>query len=221
MTPTAPNVYAIPEDLAQIDFVVPPLQSPLLGSYELQKIHQDIKATSRPAWKTSPPANFGTPAHGKLKADEWRACIEFDLPVSLLRLWAGESGEAANGDRLAVIRSTILLSIAIRYATSHAISPMHINEYFRFMHSYIASIRDLRPSVDLHPIHHNALHLDRFLRLFGPIHGWWMFPIERLIGMLQKLNINYKPGMLDPISTWQGRQLMLKFYCRTARKNHG
>lgn len=199
-TPAAQRVYPIPEDLAQIDFAVPSLQSPLLGSYELQKIHQDIKVTNRPTWKTPPPANFGTPAHGKLKADEWRACIEFDLPVSLLGLWAGETGEAADGDRLATIRSTILLSIAIRYATSHAIAPMHIDEYSRLMHSYVTSIRDLRPSVDLHPIHHNALHLGRFLSLFGPIRGWWMFPIERLIGSLQKLNINYKPGVLDLLS---------------------
>lgn len=183
-----------------------PLEPPLLSLHELQQIHLDIKSTSRPAWKTCPPANFGTPTHGKLKADEWRACIEFDLLVSMLKLWAGEAGEAVDKDRLAVIHSTILLSIAIRYATSHAITPVHVDGYLHFMHAYIVSVQELRPSINLHPIHHNALHLDRFLHLFGPIHGWWMFPIERLIGMLQKLNINYKPGVSNQLKE---RQLIL------------
>jgi hypothetical protein len=26
------------------------------------------------------------------------------------------------------------------------------------------------------------------------MHGWWMFPFERIIGALQKTNMNYKIG---------------------------
>jgi hypothetical protein len=29
---------------------------------------------------------------------------------------------------------------------------------------------------------------------YGPVHGWWMFPFERVIGALQKTNTNYKIG---------------------------
>jgi hypothetical protein len=32
------------------------------------------------------------------------------------------------------------------------------------------------------------------LLLFGPMHGWWMFVFERVIGMLQKTNTNDKLG---------------------------
>ena len=28
----------------------------------------------------------------------------------------------------------------------------------------------------------------------GPVHGWWTFPFERLIGMLQDVRANYIPG---------------------------
>jgi hypothetical protein len=29
---------------------------------------------------------------------------------------------------------------------------------------------------------------------FGPIHGWWMFPFERVIGLLQQFNTNSEMG---------------------------
>jgi len=111
--------------------------------------------------------------------------------MSLLSLWPiDSSGE----DKVAAIHSTFLLAIAIKHATAPSITPKVINDYSNTMFAYIESIRKIRPEIDLHPIHHNALHLDSFLHLFGPMHGWWMFPVERLIGTLQRLNINYKPG---------------------------
>jgi hypothetical protein len=60
---------------------------PKLDTKDLLQIQKDIASTIRPMWRTSPPKNFGTPTHGKPKVDKWRACIEFDLPVSLVKLW--------------------------------------------------------------------------------------------------------------------------------------
>ncbi|KAJ7166892.1 hypothetical protein C8R46DRAFT_899467, partial [Mycena filopes] len=45
--------------------------------------------------------------------------------------------------------------------------------------------------------HHFAMHLPAFLLLFGPVHGWWTFPLERLTGKLQRVPTNYKPGELS------------------------
>jgi hypothetical protein len=60
---------------------------PMLDTKNLLQIQKDIASTIRPTWRTSPPKNFGTPTHGKPKVDEWRACIKFDLPVLLVKLW--------------------------------------------------------------------------------------------------------------------------------------
>ena len=35
--------------------------------------------TIRPNWQAHLPTNFGSPEHGKLKADQWRTAIEFDI----------------------------------------------------------------------------------------------------------------------------------------------
>jgi hypothetical protein len=40
-----------------------------------------------------------------------------------------------------------------------------------------------------------ALHLHEYLLLFGPVHAWWTFSFERMIGMLQQMQTNSKIGM--------------------------
>ncbi|KAG2048976.1 hypothetical protein BDR06DRAFT_975564 [Suillus hirtellus] len=44
---------------------------------------------------------------------------------------------------------------------------------------------------------------------YGPMHGWWMFPFERVIGGLQKTNMNYKIGELE--------KTMLETFCAAAK----
>jgi hypothetical protein len=63
----------------------------VIGRKELHQIWNDIASTIHPGWQTGPPPNFGAPTHGKLKADQWRYCIEFDIPVSLVQLWATDN----------------------------------------------------------------------------------------------------------------------------------
>jgi len=165
----------------------------VIGRKELRQIRKDIAATIRPGWQTGPPVNFGAPAHGKLKADQWRSCIEFDIPVSIVQLWA-DTDISDDNRRQKLVESTMYLATALRYATSHRTSQRHANEYMRNMRAYVTSLRDLFPEMKLRPNHHNALYLGELLLRFGPVHGWWMFPFERLIGLLQKINTNNKMG---------------------------
>ena len=201
--PSSTSTVALEEGLADVDVDLGQEAlsydgQPMLGTDELKRIQQDILETIRPTWQTSPPKNFGSPAHGKLKADQWRTCIEFDLPVSLVRMWEDTKDEDASDAlqirRKKIVESTMLLSIAIRWAVSHRTSEFHANQYRRHMMAYLKTLRELCPTMDLHPVHHNALHIPEFLLRFGPMHGWWMFPFERLIGILQKIKINFKIG---------------------------
>ena len=163
---------------------------------DLKAIREDIAATIRPRWHAAPPANLGHVSHGKLKADEWRSCFEFDIPVSLLRIetrWSA-SGKQVDEYRAKLVHSTFLLATAIRWATSHWTSAMHVEEYTKNMKKYLEILRDLRPTQPFCPNHLNALLIGRYLRLYGPVQGWWMFPFERVIGDLQRSNTNNKPG---------------------------
>lgn len=98
---------------------------------------------------------------------------------------------------LAVI--TMELACAIRHGISYRIEERHITSFGEHMLAYLKGIRRILPGQSLLPSHHNALHIPDFLRRFGPMPGWWMFPFERVIGLLQKVKTNGKIGKKDGI----------------------
>lgn len=164
---------------------------------DLKHVQADIAATSRPVYSVGPPANMGRKGQGKLKADHWKAAIEFELPVSLMKHWHRARLDDLPDDaiqRHELAHSTMLLACAVRQGISYRTSEDHRSRYTSHMHAYLTSILRLKPGISLVPNHHNALHLGDCLARFGPVHGWWMFPFERLIGVLQKVNTNYKQG---------------------------
>ncbi|KAF8809397.1 hypothetical protein BYT27DRAFT_7254534 [Phlegmacium glaucopus] len=65
------------------------------------------------------------------------------------------------------------------------------------MQAYFTGLKTLFPEYGFHPNHHLALHLHQYLLLFGPVHAWWTFPFERMIGMLQRIPTNGKIGELE------------------------
>ena len=138
---------------------------------DLKVIQDDIAATIRPRWHAAPPANLGQVSHGKLKADEWRSCFEFDIPVSLLRLETQQiaSGKQTDDYRAKLVHSTLLLATAIRWATSHRTSTKHIENYTKTMKNYLTTLKDLRPNQRFRPNHVNALLIGNYLRLYGPV----------------------------------------------------
>jgi hypothetical protein len=69
--------------------------------------------------------------------------------------------------------------------------------YLSSIHHYVDGLNRLHPDVQLHSIHHMAFHVYDFLRLFGPVHSWWCFPFERLIGKLQRTTHNHRFGELE------------------------
>ena len=73
-------------------------------------------------------------------------------------------------------------------------SRKHAELYLKNMCSYLSGLKELFPEYTLHPNHHMALHLFDYLLLYGPVHSWWTFPFERLIGILQHISTNYKIG---------------------------
>lgn len=165
---------------------------------ELGRLHKFLTQINRPSWHTPPPQNLGEASHGKLKADQWRSAIEFDVPAAIAHVWSHDRPRPEDDEqaqrRKMLVESTILLATAIQWATSYRTSAIHAGHYMLCMVAYLNILKKLYPTLAWRPNHHAALHIGAFLLLFGPMHGWWMFAYERVIGLLQKTNINYKRG---------------------------
>lgn len=165
---------------------------------EVEQQRASIKSTTRPTSQRGPPTNFGSAAHGKLKADQWRTVIEWDVPVFLAQAWSFSDTEVLLDERKRrrqlLLASTMLLATAIRWGTSDVTSQTHAENYTQYMMAYLEILLHLYPAFKLRPNHHAALHIGFFLPEFGPMRGWWMYPFERVIGILQKTNTNFKIG---------------------------
>ena len=162
---------------------------------EMEEIRFDIATLMTPTWMSSVPSNLGDAVHGKLKADQWRVLGTTHLPLSLTRLWAFASSDTPRSLRChEILEVTISLLSAVMIASSHSISPTGANTYLQHMQSYLAGLQKLFPEYKFHPNHHMALHLHEYLLLFGPVHAWWTFPFERMIGMLQQMPTNSNMG---------------------------
>ncbi|KAF8871493.1 hypothetical protein CPB84DRAFT_1692151, partial [Gymnopilus junonius] len=164
----------------------------------LSKIWQDIEQLLTPSWIASVLTNLGSAGHRKLKADQWQVLGTVHLPITLIKLWAVIGREDVHSSHChSILEATMSLVSAVIVAMSHSIPAANAAEYHNHMVQYLDGIKHLFPNYRLHPNHHMALHLDQFLLLFGPVHGWWTFPFKWMIGAVQQMPHNGKPGMFS------------------------
>ena len=165
---------------------------------ELTRLQKFLTQVKRPSWHTPIPQNLGEASHGKLKADQWRSAIEFDVTAAIAHVWSHDRPRFEDEERVQqrkmLVEATILLATAIQWATSYRTSKMHAARYMHCMVAYLNILKKLYPTISWRPNHHAALHIGPHLLRFGPMHGWWMFVYERVIGLLQKTNTNHKIG---------------------------
>jgi hypothetical protein len=166
---------------------------------ELKALQTEIATVIRPPYCQGPPSNLGNPGHGKLKADQWKTCMEFDLPIFIAQNWARETSAAGQDPEITARRDKVYenimqLAVAIRWGTSYKTSAQHSQKFEENLVLYLRSLLILYPDIKFRPNHHASLHIGPLLAQFGPVHGWWMFPFERIIGLLQKINTNNKMG---------------------------
>lgn len=164
---------------------------------DLQRFQSDIANTLRPSHSTGPPARIGTKAQGKLKADQWKAAIDFELPVFLMKHWYALDPtylDSAQRMKHNLMVNTMYLACAIRQGVNYQTSEKHVQAYAEYIFTYLEDLQRIRPDLSLLPSHHNVMHTPTFLLRFGPMPGWWMFPFEWVIGLLQKIKTNGKIG---------------------------
>lgn len=159
-----------------------------------------IKQTSTPSWINSVPYNFGDSVAGTLKADEWRTLATIYLPIALVTIW-GDGSEQSSPELAEQFREildhTMALVSAVCLVCRRSVSDSRATAYRENIAYYIGGISKLYPHINHRPNHHAAFHIYDFMRLFGPVHSWWCFPFERVIGILQRIPSNHKFGESD------------------------
>jgi hypothetical protein len=170
-------------------------QGAVLSPEEMNELCSDMEHMHTPSWLTSVPANLGKPSHGKLKADQWCTLGTTYLPVSLICLWDRlEYDDQCSRQCKKLLAVTLSLISAVIVASSRTTSQEKADLYLHHMQTYLNGLCKLFPQYRFLPNQHMALHLAEYLRFYGPVHSWWTFPFERLIGMLQRIPNNFQDG---------------------------
>ncbi|TFK18362.1 hypothetical protein FA15DRAFT_603403, partial [Coprinopsis marcescibilis] len=153
----------------------------------------DIAAMVTPSWTSKLPPNLGEASHGKLNADQWRTLGSAYLPASLIRRWGNVSNDtSASKRRRRLLDITMSLFSAISIATAHSASKSQADLYLRHLQAYVDGVKELFPDYQFKPNHHVAFHTAKYLCMYGPVHSWWTFLFERMIGALQRIPTNNK-----------------------------
>lgn len=168
----------------------------VLGSIEMAEVKADLIKTEFPSWIQKAPKNMGLTSHGKLSADEWRVACTIHYPITLIRLWGADQPATKQNSRyLQVLDNFMHLILATSLSARRSTTPYLRERILWHTEHYLSGLRTLFPGVKIQPNDHLALHFPSFLELFGPPHGWWAFPTERFIGVLQRLGTNSRFGM--------------------------
>lgn len=158
-------------------------------------LYADVEGMVKPSWVTSVPLDISS-VGSKLKSDQWRTLGNLYLPVTLIRLWnSATPQDERTQQRRELLHLTMLLFSAIAVGTSRVTSKKHSAEFLKHIVAYAQELKRLFPEYEFRANHHMAIHIHELLLCYGPVYGWWTFPYERMIGMLQRMSTNHKTGM--------------------------
>lgn len=169
----------------------PNIESPVI----LARVRSAIRNVVKPSWIDTPPPTFGSKKAGNIKAAQWHILWTIYIPLALLSLWVVGMPDATNdaNDMSQVLDNAMALTSLILLAYKHSMTKARAESYRSHVRHYVDGLQKLFPGFLL-PYHHALFHIFDFLLLFGPIRSWWCFPFERLIGSLQDIPHNHKPG---------------------------
>ena len=173
-----------------------PVMSAVLGKHTLPEVWSDKARTILPSWISPIPSEAGSARAGKLTADQWRTLCTIHLVVTLIRLWGGcEPGDRRRDlltNFMHLVNATVVLF-------RRSVNAETIQLYEESMKAYLEGHLRLYPHLNLSPKHHLSLHIPKFLRDFGPVHGWVTWGFERLVQKFQNTDTNGKIGMEFPL----------------------
>ncbi|KAH9942644.1 hypothetical protein B0H21DRAFT_696303 [Amylocystis lapponica] len=171
-----------------------------------QRFEDTINSVRWPSHVTRLPKNLGENQSLK-KADEWRRLLTI-TPIVLWTSWKDNSDKIpvsappipsnakyrpAHSRGCRDIYSVVLLLCAgVRILASRKITMAQARIGQDFLSQYCRRLKAL--GADLTINHHLSMHFAQFIKLFGPVYGWWLFAFERFNGLLEKVHVNGHDG---------------------------
>ena len=160
---------------------------------ELRELHKDMQLMILPSEVQSPPRNFGSKGHGKLKADAWYVLATVSAPATFLRLCVERSEEKLTLRKRQLVLHLMKLAVSLRLAASKRQTTETLELFRHCIATYVSEIPKAF-NKEIQPNHHMALHVHEYFEEFGPAPEWWAFPYERMNGRMQKLHTNFRVG---------------------------
>ncbi|KIJ24042.1 hypothetical protein M422DRAFT_56566 [Sphaerobolus stellatus SS14] len=151
-----------------------------IDAKSLLEIRKAIATMITPSWFPVIPQQFGSAKY---------------MLLLHCRVW-GKNGDAYS-THFKFLENTMNLVAAVLLAVSYETSELHAVQYTHYMQLYLKGLKELFPNMRFRNTHHIVLHIEELLNLLGPVHSWWMFPFERLIGHLQKMSTNWIIGQME------------------------
>ncbi|KAH9922163.1 hypothetical protein B0H21DRAFT_701295 [Amylocystis lapponica] len=161
------------------------------GGNNSARFEDTINSVRWPSHVTRLPKNLGENQSLK-KADEWRRLLTI-TPIVLWASWKDEN------DKIPATEPPIPPNAKYRPAHSRICSDIYsavllLCAGVRILASRKISMSEARFGADLTINHHLSTHFAHFIKLFGPVYGWWLFAFERFNGLLEKVHINGHDG---------------------------
>lgn len=97
----------------------------------------------------------------------------------------------------AKLEHTMYLVQALCLGCLRTSSDTRADQMHEHLRNYLGQLTVIHPGAKHTANQHMSLHLTNFMKLYGPVHSWWTYPFERLIGRLQQLPTNNKFGTLS------------------------
>lgn len=172
-----------------IDPDQPPARSTaVLGRAVLEEVWADRERLELPSYITSGPNKLGI-TKTKITADKRRSISTIHLVITLVRIWSYDDARKKE-----MLENYMHLVSALHIASMRNTSETHIDLYTYHYKEYLRGRLKLYKEVQLMPNHHLCLHLEIFLRLFGPVHSWRAWVFERFNYLMQNVKTNSKFG---------------------------
>lgn len=145
-----------------------------------------------PTGVTKMPNGLGTAKNGKLKTSKWHSLFAIHAPLVCIDLFiysdnfdaCFEKNKNSINNLWALVTCTIIIG-------SKKILIKHKHQFQGAYNTYLKTLINLYPSLQVLPNHHYALHIPDQLSHWGPLMQLSEFPGERLIGILQNYKTNY------------------------------
>ncbi|KAH9921364.1 hypothetical protein B0H21DRAFT_701660 [Amylocystis lapponica] len=171
-----------------------------------QRFENVINAVRWPSHVTRLPKNLGENQSLK-KADEWRRLLTI-TPIVLWASWKDQNDEIPDIEPpippnakhnpehsrncRALYSAILLLCAGVRILASRKISMAQARIGQNFLVQYCRRLKSFGANLTIN--HHLSTHFAKFIKLFGPVYGWWLFAFERFNGVLERVHVNGHDG---------------------------